>query len=558
MSLRKIAGSAPATSSVFLLANSEIYQRLVTDIRSMGGLHDTESLLERVRAAASFAAQFHPGRFADGAIETIAQEVGADLSRFASGLQGLPFPIARQGERRRRILHVASQVAGVGGHTRMLHHWVRNDRTSRHSLVVVHQTGEWIPRWLAESVRDSGSEPIIFPAVSLIQKAWWLREIARRHADLVVLHHDSSDLVPLIAFAAPECPPVAVLNHADHQFWLGSSVADLVINLRTKGAEHTARRRFVAANAVLPIPLPEPEVRLSRRDARDALGIAEDQIMLLSIGRSLKFQPCGTYDFVATANQLLNHRPNTHLYVVGQTAAGIAPSLRCAPHERLHFVGSLEDPSLYRTAADIFLEPFPFGSQTALLEAALHGLAVIPAYGPLSPLLVANDDALEGVLENPCNEHEYLDRANVLITHQDQRTALGQVLRERLLIDHIGEGWLNCLAALYRQTDRLVHGPRAIPVSRCGTTDADIGLSLWNVMADGRTNSTVPEGNVEVLLLRHKAYISKLTGDYATARRCAGHALWLDPARWASWRLFAVTALGRTGPMIRRVWRGAN
>jgi glycosyltransferase involved in cell wall biosynthesis len=546
-----VPGTALATQASFLRANSEAYEWILKRIHSINPRRDEETVLRLVASAAQFAATFHPGRFADGAIENVALDGGAALGDLMCEKWGLAVVAARK-DNRRRVLHVASQVSAVGGHSRMLYHWVRNDHSSSHSLVLVDQGDLPVPKWLLGAVSGSGGDLACFPSGShLCQRAAWLRDAARRTADLVVLHHGAFDVVPTVAFAEPDCPPVVLLNHADHLFWLGSSVSDLVINLRTAGCEHTATRRFVSSNAVLPIPLAGTVTRVSRRRARRALGIPDDQTVLLSIGRAEKYRPCGPYDFVSTAGKILNCQPGAHLYVVGESLTGIAPYLRCAVHERLHFVGSLEDPVLYRQAADVYMESFPFGSQTALLEAALEGLPVVPAYAPLFPLLVSNDDALSDVLPNPHSEQEYVERVDRLIQEPERRAELGETLQKRLLVDHVGEGWLDRLASLYLETDRLTHRPRPIPVSTCSMTYADISLSLWHVVADGKTYTVGASGDGVGALLCHSAFVAKDVGNYTSARRFAWRAVRRGPFRRAVWRLFAITVLGRAGRLIR-------
>ena len=409
-----------------------------------------------------------------------------------------------------------------------------------------------IPQWLFEAVRTSGGKLVVFPQRShLCQKARWLREMAKEGADLVVLHHFGSDVLPTVAFAVPECPPVAVLNHADHLFWLGSSVADMVINLRTVGAQHTAERRFVSCNYVIPVPLSYPQEKMSRWEARAALGIRKDIVMLLSIGRSEKYRSCGSYDFVVTANKILDRNPSAHLYVIGETAEGIAPYLRCAIHKHLHFVGSLEDPSLYRVAADVYMESFPFGSQTALLEAALSGLPVVPAYAPLFPLLVANDDTVKDILPNPHDENAYIECVDFLIRQPEQRAEMGTILRKRLLIDHVGDGWLKLLTIMYHKTDRLTHNPHPIPTLSFHATEADISLSLWHVMA-GRTFAFSKLNDVEGATLCHTAFVAKVSGDYAMARRYAWRAIRHYPFQLSLWRFLTITLLGKNG---KHIWQ---
>jgi hypothetical protein len=296
----------------------------------------------------------------------------------------------------------------------------------------------------------------------------------------------------------------------------------------------------------------DPKIDMSRLDARRALGIEKDQVMLLSVGRAEKYRPYGSYDFVATANKILDLHPSTHLYVVGESAAAIAPFLHCKIHDRLHFMGSIEDPSIYRTAADIYVESFPFGSQTALLEAALSGLPVVSAYAPLFPLLVANDDALTDILKNPKNEQEFIKRVELLIGEPEQRLALGDALRKRLLVDHVDKGWLERLAALYEKAECLTHNPRLIPTSPCMMTDMDINLSQWHVMT-GKPYSPANQDDDLRVELYHAAFVAKIIGDYATARRYAWNSVQQDPFVWASWRLLAVAMMGKMGLSFRQL-----
>lgn len=537
----------PTAESTFLLANCQAYERIVRKIRRKDPTRNPEAVLRGVMLAALTASEFHPGRFADGTIENLAIEIGAILPE-SGGEHARRTSAFMCKENRRRVLHVATQVLSTGGHTRMLHHWVRNDQTSCHSLALVNQRDVPVPLWLSEAVRNTGDVMILPPGASIVEKARRLKEIAKKCADLVVLHVYPSDVVPTVAFASHDCPPIALLNHADHQFWLGCSVSDIVINLRSAGYEHTAMRRFASENTVLPIPLIDSVQRLSPRNARRALGIPEDQVVLLSVGRAEKYRPCGAYDFVRTAGKILDRHSKAHVYIVGESYSGIARYLRNPTHERLHFVGSMEDPSLYRAAADIYLESFPFGSQTALLEAALSGLPVLPAYAPLFPLLVANDDSVRDLVSNPRDEQEYLERADLLVKYPQQRSDLGDRLRKRVLMDHVGVSWLDRLDRVYKQTDCLAHHPRPIPRCDCSATATDVGLTLWHARPDGETWMADTSRNRLGAAMRHSAFIARAIGDCAGALRFGLCAVRCDPHRRASWRVLALglTLVGRS------------
>ena len=334
-----------------------------------------------IRQAALFAARCHTGRFADGGIENIALGLGVDLdAQWPAAGDGPPYrPSRAEPASGRRILHVATMVDGVGGLTRTIKNWIRHDPVSCHSLLIVRQGGAKVPSWLLETVQRSGGNLVVLPmGVPLSAKARWLQEIARSSADLVVLHHYSHDVVPILAFAVGGGPPVAVLNHADHLFWLGSTVADSVINQREIGRDLSEQRRFTRRNVVLPIPLEEPPGRLPRTEAKRLLGIPDDQVVLLSVGRSPKYIPSNGRNFFETASKILDRNTTAHIYLLGVARGDVARYLRAEPHERLHFLGRIEDPSVYQMAADVYMEGFPTGSQTALLEACLAGVPPSP------------------------------------------------------------------------------------------------------------------------------------------------------------------------------------
>jgi glycosyltransferase involved in cell wall biosynthesis len=538
----------------FLRANCETYERLVRSCNKASRTGDIEALLNSIRTAARFAGSFHSGRFADGAIENLALEVGVALRHSGTSVSAAYGQrVALGPSQLRRVVHVVSQVGSIGGHTRMLNHWIRNDKTSRHSIVVLNQGARavLIPPWLAEAVKTSQGLLNVFPhKASQCQKALWLREIAQSSADLVVLHHDSDDVVPTVAFAT-DGPPVAMVNQSDHQFWLGSSVCDTLISLRTAGAQHATSRRFIRRHAILPIPLDNPAPP-PKASARQSLGIPTQQVALLSIGRAQKYRPCGNHDFVATAGKILDRHPSAHLYVVGETTAGIKPYLRHEPHARLHFVGPLDDPSLYRAAADVYIESFPFGSNTALLEAALQGLPVVPAYDPLFNLLVANNDALQDLLHNSVDERELIGCVDRLIVDPQERMRLGAALRERLLLDHVGEGWLRRLAGIYDELKHGLHQPAHIPSAVCDESPVDMRLGQW---ADGMTNHKLDHGDRRAILL-HSAFTAKEVGDFSRARRFALSAVLANPCHGPSWRLLAIATLGSTGKLLARIDRG--
>lgn len=518
-----------------LINNDEAYRWLVREAQVSAVSLDAETTLAKVADAARFAAGFHTGRFADGSIENLALQIGASLA------DRDPTPLPRANGRR-KVLQFVSHLAQDDGHARMLYDWIRYDAESCHSVVVCTQGGCDIPADLANAVSVSGGHiEVLREGGGLIEKALRLRQLAREHADIVILHHDGSDVVPTVAFAVADLPPVAVLNHADFVFWLGSSVADFTINLRSSAA---GRKRYVPIEILLPVPLAEPERRLSRKRAREILDVPGHQVVLLSIGRAPDLLPSGGQNFMATAGRILDRAPRVHLYVVGACSEDLRPHLEAEAHERIHFVGPLAASNDWRAAADVFLESFPFGSAAALLESTLFRLPVVRAYDSPCRLLVADDDAMNEVLPVPADEESYIEQALALIEDADRRATDGYALATRIQRQNIGPAWKRQLDEVYRLAQNTRHRPRRIAATTLAISDEDIRLSNW-MLSEQPGLSSLSGSGLDGNFLLHRIRTARQAGRYDIARRCAWKIVTERPLLLAAWGQLAASCAGR-------------
>src|SRR5262245_7869188 len=354
----------------FLAECSGVYDRFVAELLDLEKRGDADSLLSFIQVAAKFAWLLPTGRYADGRIENRAFQIGLEKNAFVNdGIPSCSLNLPAT-ESRRKILHVASSVWYVGGHTKLIANWINRDPESCHSLLLTRasssQGEDRIPQWLGQAIAKNGGRVVQLPPGGLLSKALSLRALVQQDVDMVIVHHHPDDVVPVVAFAAEGCPPVAILNQAHHVFWLGPSVADAVIEIWPSGQPLSQTRRFVKHSLFLPIPLSAPP-QVSRTRARMALPIPDDQVTMLSIGSAFKYTPTDTHNFYEVGMKLLEQHPQTHLYLVGVTWDDCSEHLHYRRHERLHLLGIVEDPSLHRAAADLYLEGFPICSETALL-----------------------------------------------------------------------------------------------------------------------------------------------------------------------------------------------
>ena len=509
-----------------LRESSRIYETIVQDVLHLRQRGDLEGALRRIQMAAKFAWLMPTGRYADGRLENVALEIGHELDRILPRANPQGHTLQRPtlpADRRRKVLHVATTVNDVGGHTRLIANWIRNDRESCHSVVItatwINQGRSVIPDWLEGAVAGSGGSLVRLPSDGVVTRAHRLREIVQANVDMVMLHHHPSDVVPILAFAVAWCPPVAIVDQAAHLFWLGSSVADVVIDDTPTAKWLSENRRFIPRSLHLPMPLDTQSPRMTREQARAQLRLPEDQVMLLSVGSAYKYIPTDTHNFYRAAGMVLSKNPEAHLYIVGVDWDESKEYLRQAKHERLHFVGVIADPDVYQSyqrAADLYLEGFPIGSNTALLEAGLAGVCPVLSFGVTSPILASEDVALRGTIDRASSEKEYVETVGALIRDKEQRERRGDLVRARVVECHSIEEWNRHLSVIYRCLEETPHTPHRIPDARSIEGQDDVSLSrvsrllndpesLWTWMsmldaALGDIDAVIPRGETLILV----------------------------------------------------------
>jgi hypothetical protein len=404
--------------------------------------HADDDAANWLLVAARLADAFGCGQLASARLEAIGLALGARIP--------LPVPTPPQPVRR-RWLHVMSIGYAIGGHSAMLRRWVESDGSGdEHHVVLTFMADLAVPE-LRKAIESRGGKITALGGVpGTMARARRLREIAWRDADRIVLHVHMWDVVPLIAFGVPGGPPVLVLNHADHTFWVGAAIADRIVNLRPAGEKMTIRFRGVGRNLPLPIPLPGPGDALAaaqqRTTVRERLGIPQAALVFLTIGSAFKYLPVGELDFLAMVRKLLAALPEAYLVAVGPSTA--SPDWASAAQvlaPRLIPLGTQHPVTGYHAAADIYLEGFPFDSATALLEASVAGLPVvrIPACAPLP--FSAHDFPLS-VVAQPTDVEGYLAQAIGLAGSPRTRASTAAALHAAVVDLHCGASWCRRLA----------------------------------------------------------------------------------------------------------------
>ncbi|MEP6569273.1 MAG: glycosyltransferase family 4 protein [Acidobacteriota bacterium] len=462
----------------FLTTSASIYERLTDRVLSLHRGGHGEQALKWIQLTANFAWLFHPARFADGKIENIALEIGRELESPQQRSADISTNESDHSDQR-RVLHVATGISGIGGHTRLISNWMENDGASRHSLLLVSQRDP-VPEWVRLAAEASGGTITSLPNdLPLLEKAVRLRALARAQADIVVLHQHPDDVVPVVAFAAEGGPPVVIMNHADHVFWLGSSVADVVANVREFGKRLCEERRFARHSMLLPIPLGAVPPNAARSETRSRLGFGESEVVMLSVGSSYKYTPTKTHHFFRTVRKTLERNKRAHLYLVGVAESEDLKHVKEFRHERLHLLGVVPDPTPYYQAADLYLEGFPYGSMTALLEAIMTGVCPVLMYKPIPQADMSEDVGLQEIVKGAGSEQEYVEQVSALIADEDSRKKLSEQVAAKVISSHRGEIWREYLQRIYEQLESKTHESAMIPESVRSEDLDDLGLSAF-------------------------------------------------------------------------------
>lgn len=289
--------------------------------------------------------------------------------------------------KRRKVLHVLSEGYSTGGHTKLIKNWIDSDKESVHSIVTTWQS-KTLPDWLLESVNDSGGEIISLDSISddYLERAMALRIIAYDWADIVVLYVHMWDTIPILAFGIDGKIPILYVNHYDSAFWLGASIADVVIDFSEISQLVTLNKRGIEESEILPIPLKEKAL-FSKSEIRKQYDLDDDVTVILTIASERKYNSVNDINYFKIAKTIIENTDNTILIVVGvDTNKSYWETLSCVTDNRVLCFGTMAKVNDFYKISDIYLESFMVGSHTSKLDAILYGLIPVKFKNETSPI----------------------------------------------------------------------------------------------------------------------------------------------------------------------------
>jgi glycosyltransferase involved in cell wall biosynthesis len=329
-----------------------------------------EAALNHARDIATFGWTHSCGIFVSKDFERVL----ADVSRL------IPDITTRSGiASKRRVLTVMTSIHSIGGHSRIAWRYFQIDRYSHHTLFLTNQGQNPLPTQVQELV-DSG-----ILTVFILNESNWQDRIqklrsAASTSDFIHLISHPNDILPCAALPGMrQCPPVLFMDHASHTFWLGATISHQVLSTSAILLES---RRGIPKSHISWAPLPLDFKRLDSPSAiniRESLKIPSYSILLLSSGSDYKFQPISDLSLSNLLLPVMLKNPEVHLLVVGtNTHSWWKPLLDACPG-RVHLNGYINELDLIACykSCDIYLDPVPFPSPTAMIEAGACGKPIV-------------------------------------------------------------------------------------------------------------------------------------------------------------------------------------
>jgi glycosyltransferase involved in cell wall biosynthesis len=500
--------------------------------------HHARGRLDAAAAYAQMAGQFawmnHTGRFASAELEDL-------LARIAERLPPLPHAVAATSDPR-DVLHVITQTYQTGGPTQVLSCWLEQDAGRRHRVCITRQGSTPPPeKLLSQLDGPAGLVRLDLKRGGLVARARELRALAAQ-ADVVLLHTHPYDVVPVIAFAGVQgLPPVIVVNHSDHVFWLGTGITGVLANMRDSGRRLAAARRGLddARSTIHVRPLRSRERELSREEAKRRLGIRPDQVLLVTAADAPKYRAVSAPSFLDLMIPVLERHADAVFLAAGPAPDGEWAAAGERSGGRIRALGRLPDVTPLHEAADVYVDSFPFSSLTSLLEAGSYGTPAVTYRGHPEDcgVLGADTPGIDPHLLRPTDAAGFAAALDRAIGDEPWRRELGERTRRAIRDTHTGAGWQESVAALYAFAAQTRPSPAPGSAARgTGTLDVLVDQVMTRTgFAQGPAGAVRDHLGLLPLPQRVPASVRVLrAGHVATIRHVAPE--WMLPRLGDAWR----------------------
>jgi len=372
---------------------------------------------------------------------------------------------------RNSFLHVFTQCYTTGGHTRVCERWIKYSPSNEmHSIAFINQKSIDIPTNLNNYVKEKKGS-LFFLNGNYLDKAIKLREIASSF-DKIILHVNMEDVVPILAFGNKSFKrPIIFFNHADHLFWLGVSISDIVVNLRTISKEINIKCRDALNNLTIPLPVDKPKSQDRNLEKINKTKLELDfpisSKIIITMASSYKYLPFDSYNFTDTISDILKNNKNTCFLAIGpNNKEKYWTKLIKQYPNRVKTIGLINNSEVekYIKIADLGIDSFPFSSFTSLLDIGKYN---IPCFCLKTPINEIDTFLESGIYYN--SQQEMTEAINNFL----QKDIVNQNFYNTIKEKHFPEPFIENIKYLYQNT------PQTHNIKKLNKSNDDNEFKYW-------------------------------------------------------------------------------
>jgi len=419
------------------------------------------NLIEKI---GQFAWRNHPGCFFDAEIENLLLGYGQKLENFVD-VEGISREIENLFEvhKENSTLHVASEIANIGGHTRVINQMVKRSKEKKQGFILTKREVESVPIWFKEGVDEYAKILSLFSYNSPLDRAYALKIISKRFKRIILYHHPF-DVIPTLAFANAGTIPVIVENHAHSWFWFGKSITDMVFSHTEFHTKFTERYRRIENSFYLHFTQSDNiETHLEvdqKRQAREILRIDTNKTIILTVATREKLIPNSEYNFFEIAENILQKNLEVVFIIVGLSENDVLVQ-SFNKSERVFIYPPTPDLKIFYLASDICLEAMPQPSLGVQLQAPINGLSCpFPKYGKskvFRSYMLSQSKLYSKHFGKEMTENEFYEKIQHFINNPQLCLAVAQDIRSNLMEKQSEQVLYENILKMYNEIDSLSH-----------------------------------------------------------------------------------------------------
>jgi glycosyltransferase involved in cell wall biosynthesis len=353
------------------------YNAIKTDAFAAFRRGELEKALNYIHVAAAIAWKHPLGFWYDQDLDNLLQQIGRSF-------QSSELTVKKtEKTNHQKIVYIATNILDAGGCPEVLMQWSQLLKTDfeKQILYVTHSYTSNIPIRYSKDFFDGTGiyvHNFSYQDKNTERISELIKFLNEDSPDFIALFIEPNDVIAVPAIhALHDKPKVIYFNHADHAFWLGRTVIDYLIDLRSWGAELSKKFRNIDNSYIIPLTT---DIK-PQKSSREEWNIKKDSTISISVGGFHKVLGDDHINYFHVIEELLEKFPNHyHLFITNPPSQDFAESYITNDsdiRERFIITGPFSDLSPIYGLGDFLIETIPLIGGTVRIEAMACKLPIV-------------------------------------------------------------------------------------------------------------------------------------------------------------------------------------